>query len=313
MESRRSRAVRRQWGVGHLHHGVRAAGLGHAEQVGRQLGFAGPPFGRQRLEHGAAPHAGQVTFGEVGMVGHGLTGLCPARNVGRPFALEQRQGARGFEHVLGEDGCAGRECLQHNHRQSADPEERHRRIDAVGCGDAAVVRQDVGVAYQAAVGVRDGFRQRRRPGRGDEHEIIGRPNLRFGRTCQGHNRSRGAWPRCRPWPVAVRPHVHPPQVGDFGKRDRRVTVGQTRQSLGHPVDEVAPCDRPTHQHYLGVGVAQQPGEFGARREGRQRDGQRTDARRGQPGDDPLGAVGEQNADPSSLTHSAGQQRIGQRP
>ena len=107
--------------------------------------------------------------------------------------------------------------------------------------------------------------------------------------------------------------MHPAQVWDGGKGDRRVAVGEAGQRVGDSRDEVVAGDRAAHQQHLSVGVAQQPGEFGARREGRQRDGERADARRGQPRDEPLGTVGEQDADPGSLADARGQQRIGQCP
>jgi len=58
-------------------------------------------------------------------------------------------------------------------------------------------------------------------------------------------------------------------------------------------------------------VSQQPGELGARREGRQRDRERADACRGQPSDEPLAQVGEEDADAGSLAHARRQQRISQ--
>jgi hypothetical protein len=299
-----------QRGVGHLDHGVRAAGLGHAEQVGGQVGFARSTFGRQRLQHGAAPDAGQVALGEVGMVGHGLACLSPAGDERRPFPLQQRQRAARLKYILREDGCAGRERLQHNHCQAAHPEERHWRIDAIGRGDAAMARQNIGVAHQAAVRVHDGFRQRRRPGRGDQDEIIRGYYLVFGQSCQRRTRFR-ARPRRRPGALALRPDVYPPQVGRCRLGNLGPPVGEPWQRVLHALDEIAARDGSAHEYYLHIGVPQQSREFATGCESRQGNRQRADARGSQPTDKPLGAVGEQDADPGPFADTGGQQGVGQ--
>ena len=51
--------------------------------------------------------------------------------------------------------------------------------------------QNVGVAHQAAVRVHDGFRQRRRPGRGDQDEIIRGYYLVFGPASDAPGSGRG--------------------------------------------------------------------------------------------------------------------------
>jgi hypothetical protein len=155
--------------------------------------------------------------------------------------------------------------------------------------------------------VRDGFRQRRIPRRGDEHEIVGRPNLRFSQPVQAQ-----PVPGAGPGIVGRDRATRAPGAGRARKRDRRVAVGQTGQSFDIRSTRSRPAIERPIQHYLGVGVAQRRASSAPRAKV---DSGTVSAptRRGKPGDDPLCAVGEEDPDPSSLAHSSGQQRIGQRP
>ena len=122
--------------------GVRPPGLGHAQDVRSEVRRRWPGIGRERLEQCAAAHGAQIPVGEARVLGQLAGCVGPTRNLGHPLALDEVKCFARFEALL--DHGAGARAVggEHDHGESADPEERHGRVDAVVGSELSPRRQE---------------------------------------------------------------------------------------------------------------------------------------------------------------------------
>ena len=161
-------------------------------------------------------------------------------------------------------------------------------------------------AHHRAVGVHDALGVGAGTRRVGDLREVARHHLRLDRTHEvvgdvGGQRRRVEVDGGRPAPVARARDPDPPQerrVGEEQPRARR--VGEPGHAGLEHLEHVATDHRGGGDQRVDVADAEHLADLGRPVGGRERHHQRADAARGQPRDDPLGAVGEEQTDPGAF-------------
>ncbi len=286
-------------------HETHAAGLGHPQHVVTELGVDRTQAVREQGMEVAATNGGEVPAGEAG-VRHQP---CDRRHepVGElgPLAFDEVERCRGVETGGTEERGPGDEDTEDVVGEATDPE--HRRVGEqphAGVESAQLVERRE-VADERAVLVDHALRCAGGPRRvHDDHAVVGR-DVVLHRVEQGVGHLGG---ESLQLVEAVEPRVTQERCcGRTGSVRREPDRGLERGDVviaamfGHP------------EQHVDVGAGEEVAQLGRGGEGTDRDGDRADAHRGQPGDDEGRARGEEQADAASPPGARREQPARQRP
>jgi hypothetical protein len=148
----------------------------------RSSGSFGRALGQQGV-HVPGADARQVARREARVRRHRRPEVWPARDHRDALALDEVERLAGLERILAEELCADVHRGEEREAESAHPEERHRRVDAVAREEVAEAVQVVRVAQHRAVRVDGALRVRRRARAVDKDQRVGGAHLAL-RLCE---------------------------------------------------------------------------------------------------------------------------------
>ena len=290
--------------------------LGHAERVVAQLGVLGG--GGARRGRGEGRDGRQVPAALGGPPTQLPAEGRPGREAGGLLALHHVEGGVGLEALQAEQRVARGQGHVEGAAHAADPEEGHGAEDAVAraealeAGQVGPVAQEVAVGVDHALGIAGGARGV------DGEELVARGHLGLdgSQVLVGHHPHRpvvvqGEVEGLGPGPPPAPGHPHVAQVGQVGQEVGRTgRVGQPGDGLFDEGLVVGAEEGGRHQQGVDVAVAQGLAQLGRLVGGGEGHAQGTDAGDGQPGQHPVGPVGEHDAHPGALAHPGGQQVLG---